>query len=337
MRAMILCAGLGTRLRPFTSQWPKPAIPFLGAPLLRLNLALLHGAGITGVGINTHHLGPVMEDLASKETARFGLRFEAVHEPVIQGTGGGIRGLRRFLEGGTFVVFNGDILFALDLAGVIARHKASGAAATMVLLPMPVGEKYAAVECDAKGDVRRIAGNGPGGDGLTPWHFTGVHVMEPRVFDFMTPEGEEDINRSVYPRLMAAGHRVRGDVVEGYWSDLGTPQRYLATVGDVLSGRVGPEVWGKHSPLQRFRTGFESAAFIDTGVDAGAVKGPVALEPGAAVDLHAHVQGPVHLGLNVQVPAGVSLENAVVFEDTVLAEGESLKNVLAWREHRIPA
>src|SRR3954469_7317208 len=94
---MILCAGLGTRLRPLTERWPKPAIPLLGAPLFRYTLAVLKRAGVTAVGINTHHLPGVMRQVAQAECDRAGVGLTVVHEPEIQGTGGGIRGLRAFL------------------------------------------------------------------------------------------------------------------------------------------------------------------------------------------------------------------------------------------------
>ncbi|HET9452117.1 MAG TPA: nucleotidyltransferase family protein, partial [Aggregicoccus sp.] len=278
MKAMILCAGLGTRLRPLTERWPKPALPLLGAPLLRYHLAVLARAGVSEVGINTHHLPDVMAATAQAECMRAGLRLHVVHEPVIQGTGGGIRGLRDFLsEGGEdFFVFNGDILFPVDLRPVLAAHRDSGAAATMVLMPLPPGEKYAAVELDAGGQVRRIAGHGPGGSPLTPWHFTGVHVMSPRVFDFMRPEGPEDINRDVYVRMMEAGLAVRGLEVRAYWSDLGTPGRYLATVQDVLGGRAELSGLGGASPL------------------AGG-QGPLWAEPDAQLD-GVQVVGPAFVG-----------------------------------------
>src|SRR4051794_31729693 len=148
MKAMILAAGLGTRLRPLTNHWPKPALPLLGQPLFRYNLAVLKRAGLTAVGINTHHLPEVMNATAQAEANRAGVALEVTHEKEIQGTGGGIRGLQTSLRDDTFVVFNGDILFALDLPPILQAHRASGAAATMVLMPMPPGEKYAAVEMD---------------------------------------------------------------------------------------------------------------------------------------------------------------------------------------------
>jgi mannose-1-phosphate guanylyltransferase len=280
-----------------------------------------------------------MAAVARAECERVGLPLHVVHEPVIQGTGGGIRGLRDFLAGDDFIVFNGDILFPVDLRPVVAAHRASGAAATMVLLPMPENEKYAAVETDAGGRVRRIAGHGPGGEGLTPWHFTGVHVMSPRVFDFMTPSGPEDINRDVYVRMMQAGLTVRGEEVRAYWSDLGTPSRYLATVEAVL--RAGPgllERLGADSPFAQVRAVSGGAwAHPEARVGSAKVDGPAYLARGCELGAGASVGEAVSVGEKARVGAGAKLHRAAVFEETEVAPGETLANVLAWGPHRIPA
>ncbi|MET0401825.1 MAG: NDP-sugar synthase [Cystobacter sp.] len=337
MKAMILCAGLGTRLRPFTERWPKPALPLLGQPLFRYHLAVLRAAGVRAVGINTHHLPDVMAATARAECERAGLSLHVVHEPVIQGTGGGIRGLRDFLSDGDFLVFNGDILFPVDLAPVVRAHRESGAAATMVLLPMPENETYASVDMDSGGRVGRIAGLGPGGEGLIPWHFTGVHVMSPRVFDFMSPEGPEDINREVYVRMMRAGLPVRGHTVRSYWSDLGTPSRYLATVRDVLEGRAALDGLGPDSPFALAPRGPGNAwRHASARVDAR-VEGPAHFDAGCTVARGALVGASVSVGAGVRVGEGARLERSALLEGTEVAPGESLVDVMAWGAHRVRA
>ena len=335
----MLCAGLGTRLRPLTERWPKPALPFLGAPLIRYHFALLQRAGVREVGVNTHHLPDVMRAVAEEEAARAGLRLHVSHEPEIQGTGGGIRGLRDLLDGGDFVVLNGDTLFALDLPEVMRAHEESGAAATMVLLPMPERETYAAVETDPAGRVRRIAGRGPGGEELAAWHFTGVHVMSPQVFNFMSPSGPEDINRDVYVRMLEAGLHVRGHVVRTYWSDLGTPSRYLATVRDALEERVPFHVFGGAAPLQGFETpvaGVWRHPLAQMEPES-CPRGPARLDAGCRVDAGAQLGAVVDVAERAHVGRGASLELAAVFPDTEVRPGEQLRQTLAWGPHRIPA
>jgi mannose-1-phosphate guanylyltransferase len=334
---MVLAAGLGTRLRPLTEAWPKPAIPLLGQPLFRYNLALLRGAGVTHLGINTHHLPDVMRACAEAECARAGVQLEVVHEPVIQGTGGGIRGLRHFLSGDHFLVLNGDILFSLPLGPVVEAHRASGAAATMVLLPMPAGETFAAVEVDPGGLVRRIAGHGPGGERLAPWHFTGVHVMSPAVFDFMRGDGPEDINREVYVRMLEAGLPIRGHVATGYWSDLGTPSRYLAAQRDLLFGQVPLLPFGDADPfaaLERVQAGWISPGAATAGAG---MAGPVHVSSGAVVRPGAKLGSAVHVAPGAEVGEGTRLNRVAVFPGTRVAPGEELVECLAWRDVRVPA
>ncbi len=164
---MVLCAGLGTRLRPLTARVPKPAVPVCAAPLVRFSLALLAGAGVRRAVVNVHHLPDAMAAAAGAAAAALGLDLAVSREPVIAGTGGALREARAALAGaGEILLVNGDVLFDVDLGAALAAHRASGALATMLLLPMPAGARYASVEVDAGGAVRRIAGAfGPGGRG----------------------------------------------------------------------------------------------------------------------------------------------------------------------------
>lgn len=295
MKAMVLCAGLGTRLRPLTTVWPKPAMPLLAGPLFRYSLATLRNVGITDVGINTHHLPDVMERVARAESPQLTVSHE---NGELLGTGGGIRGLKSFLRDEDFVVLNGDVLFAVDLKPVIEAHRTSGAAATMVLLPMPEGATYNAVELDASGSVRRIAGHGPGGAKLSNWHFTGVHVMTPKVFDFMSASGPEDINRDVYVRMLNAGLTIRGHILQpndAYWSDLGAPQLYAATHQQLLFSQVPLASFGDHGPLSGHVRG----------------EGNFWQHPSARIDADVKVAGPAFFGANCEVGAGVRLGSAV--------------------------
>jgi mannose-1-phosphate guanylyltransferase len=318
---MVLCAGLGTRLRPLTNRWPKPAMPLLGQPLLRYALATLKRAGITALGINSHHLPEVMENTAAAECNRAGLSLTAVREEQeIQGTGGGIRGLRAFLDGEDFVVLNGDVLFGCDLSAIIAAHRQSRAAATMVLAPMPQNEQYNAVEMNAALQVRRIAGHGPGGDRLTRWHFTGVHVMTPAVFDFMSPSGAEDINRDVYPRLLEKGLTIHGHVIDPqahYWSDLGTPQRYAATHRDLLFGQVPMQPFAGASPFEATVRGAGNWwAHPSARLGNLRAAGPAWFGEACVLEEDVTAGAATSVGPNARVHAGAKLNRTVVFDGT---------------------
>lgn len=318
---MVLCAGLGTRLRPLTLRVPKPAVPVCGVPLVGWTLGLLAGAGVARAVVNVHHLPDAMAAAAEAGARAAGLPLAVSREPAIAGTGGALREARSHLEGADAVVLvNGDVLFDVDLGAALAAHRASGALATMVLLPMPPGAAYATVDVDARGAVRRIAGRfGPGGEGLTPWHFSGVHVLSPALLDRVPAEPFEcDVNRHVYPPLLAAG-AVRGLVTAGYWNDLGTPARYLEASGDVLLGRV---------PLGRFARAAPLAGSAAVAPGIRVARGAI-VEPGAAL------AAPAFVGAGCRVPADASLEDAILWEGTALAPGERLAHAIAAGADRV--
>jgi mannose-1-phosphate guanylyltransferase len=318
-RAFVLAAGLGTRLRPLTDTWPKPAVPFLGAPLLRRTLAVLSRADVDRIALNTHHLPEVMERVAREEGARRGLAVTTVHEPVIQGTGGGLRGLQRALPGDEVVIaWNGDILFAPDLGSLLAEHRASGAAATMVLLPMPPGRSYGVVEVDADSRVRRIGRPGPAPlPGCAAWHFSGVHLLSPRVFEAMAADGPEDINQDVYPRLFGEGG-VRGLVIDAPWSDLGSAATYLEAQADLLLGRV-PDPLGPESPVAE-RAETESL-----------------VEPGARVHPAANLAPDVFVAAGVEVPAGAHIRGTALLPGAVVGRAETVTDEIRWDGKRLRA
>jgi mannose-1-phosphate guanylyltransferase len=338
---MVLCAGLGTRLRPLTERVPKPAVPVCGLPLVRYALALLAGAGVRRAVVNVHHLPDVMASVAEAAARAVGLELTVSREPIIAGTGGALREARRALEGANAIaVVNGDVLFDLDLRRAVADHRRSGALATMVLAPMPAGGRYAAVEADAGGAVRRIAGRfGPGGEALTPWHFTGVHVVAPALLDRVPGEPFElDVNRHVYPLLMAEG-LVRAHVAGGYWNDLGAPERYLAANRDLLAGRVPLDRFPGADPyagLDRRGPGVHVArsARVEPGA---ALHPPVLVCDGASISAGA-VAGPeAVVGPRCRVAAGARVARAVLWEGASLAPGEEVVESIADRRCRVSA
>ncbi len=338
---MVLCAGLGTRLRPLTGWLPKPALPVCGLPLVRYALALLAAAGVRRAVVNTHHLPDAMARAARESAAALGLDLHLSHEPVVAGTGGALRQARAALSGARrILLLNGDVLFDADLEAALAAHRSSGALATLLVAPMPAGGGYAAVEADEEGAVRRIAGRfGPGGGRLAPWHFTGVHVLERAVLDVLPDEPfEADVNRHVYPPLMDSG-RVRVHRDDGFWTDLGTPAGYLGANLDLLAGRL---------PLGRFRGADPFAGLAAAGaglwLGPGARVGPGAsleppamVGPGAVVERGASVGPRAVVGARCRVPAGASVREAVVWDDTVLGPGEAVSGAVAAGSARVPA
>jgi len=225
MKAMILAAGLGTRLRPLTEETPKALLPVAGRPLIQYPLLLLKRYGITDIVINLHHHGNKIA-AALGDGQDMGLRLHYSWEPTILGTGGGIKQARQLLGGGTFLVMNSDILVDLNLDKVVEFHHRRKSMVSMVVRSDPEAAQYGAIELDAQDRVRKIVGQGSHAAGaLRQFMFTGVHILEPSVFDAIPGQGFSSIT-DVYIAMLQRNEKLFGYIMKGAWMDLGTPERY---------------------------------------------------------------------------------------------------------------
>ena len=235
MNAMILAAGLGTRLRPLTDVTPKPLLPVAGTPMIVWNLLLLKRHGIREVVINLHHLGAMIPQALGDGSA-FGMRLIYSNEPVILGTGGGIKQAEPHFHGEPVLILNGDTLFELDLGALIAFHVAQQAAATLVLRQDPEAARWGLVEVTDRGEVVRITGRGRTETIPTTGRmFAGIHILHPRLLRDV-PVGKESSIIDAYVRGIQEGERILGYDFSGYWSDVGTPERYAQAEQDAAAG-----------------------------------------------------------------------------------------------------
>lgn len=224
VRAMILAAGRGERLRPLTDTVPKPLVVVGGRPLIEYALDCVARAGIRRVVVNLHHLGSQIRDHVG-DGSRFGLAVDYSEEAILQDTGGGIRDARRFLDGSTFVTMNSDTIVDVDLGQLVQAHRDSGAFATMLLRKDPRQDAFGLIETEPDGRVGRFLGKARPGCGsiLEPYMYTGVQVLEPGVFRYLTTEGPFSITRVSYPAMLDAGEKVMGRPFDGAWITVGTP------------------------------------------------------------------------------------------------------------------
>lgn len=222
---MILAAGFGTRLRPLTDNIPKPLLPIGDRPLIHYHLALLKKYGMTDIVINVHyHAEKIMQDLG--DGARFGVHITYSQEPEILGTGGGIKNLQAMLGGAAFLVINADILVDIDLDLLIAFHKEKKAATTLVLRDDPDVSQYGVIETDKNDKIQNILSKIQNTKGVfNKRMFTGVHILEPIVFDYIPSVGFCSITDS-YIEMLKQGESLFGYFMKGYWNDIGAPKRY---------------------------------------------------------------------------------------------------------------
>lgn len=215
MKAMILAAGFGTRLRPYSLLRPKPLFPVLDRPLILRLIAQLREAGCDAILVNCHHLREQLVDLLAGQD---GISLQ--QEPIELGTGGGLRMARDFFGSEPVLVTNGDIFHTIDLARVYQDHRSSGADATLVLHDCP---RFNNVAVDDQLDITAF---GAGGSGRK-MAFTGIHVLDPNLLSMITPGIFYNII-DCYRYWMARGKRIRAQVVhDHFWTDMGTPEDYL--------------------------------------------------------------------------------------------------------------
>ncbi|MBI2981163.1 MAG: nucleotidyltransferase family protein [Deltaproteobacteria bacterium] len=232
MRAILLAAGLGTRLRPLTLSIPKVLLPVGGKPVIVYNLMLLKKHGIEEVIINLHHLGGVIkEELGSGE--KYGLRIRYSEEDEILGTGGGIKKVSRLGPRETLLVLNGDILIDLDIPSLIKYHHEKNGIATMAVRKMGPGEEFTPLLVNSQDRLLSIGERGP-----DPYMFTGVHLLEPELIDYL-PEGRSCIIKNAYQPALGAGERIFGFTHRGTWRDVGVSfEGYQKTEKEFLTNEA---------------------------------------------------------------------------------------------------
>lgn len=233
---MILAAGFGTRLFPLTIDRTKPAIPFLGKPLVGYVAEYIARFGITEVVVNLHHQPQsVIEALG--DGGDFGVHIDyTVEEPAILGTAGALDNARVFLEDGTFLVVNGKIITDIDIREALETHHSSGAIATMVLKQNVKRERF--TEVYAAGGFLTGFGDyahpfteeeirDPHGADVPPMMFTGIHIFEPRVFEYIPRGRYSDIVPTFYNPALRESEKIAVHVTDGEWHELSTIPRYL--------------------------------------------------------------------------------------------------------------
>src|SRR5918992_3933692 len=233
MQAVILVGGQGTRLRPITYDVPKALVPLRNRPFMGYMLDFLRAGGLDGAVLSLGYLpDPIQEYLAGCDLDGFSVDY-AVEDRAL-GTAGGIKNSEEYLDGGTLVVVNGDVLTGMDLATAVEAHKASDALATITLTSVEDPTAYGLVEVDHEMLVHRFIEKPAADDVTTNLVNAGVYVLEPEVLGMIPAGREVSIEREIFPDLQESG-RLRAHITSSYWRDLGAPPSYPPASHHVLS------------------------------------------------------------------------------------------------------
>ncbi len=261
MRAMILAAGLGTRLRPLTLERAKPAAPLVGQPIIIRLMEKLSRAGVSEFRVNLHHLPGSIQSIFADPVHAPKYQVSFSFEPSILGTAGGLKANEKFFRDDTFLLANGDIVFDFNFVDALAFHRSRGALATMILQPQKRPYQFYPVFLDDEQRLTHFKQKPPPDvETRQAYVFTGVHILEPEIFAHIPAGVFCEINDSIYPDLIQKGRRILGFVTRGYWNDIGNPVRYLEAHKHLLSTlerrkNVRDEVYIEEDHLSWVRSG----------------------------------------------------------------------------------
>lgn len=313
MKAMILAAGYGTRLRPVTYTMPKPIVPLAGRPLMGWAVEALLAAGISDFVVNLHHLPESIERyLRDRYAGR--ARFEFSFEPEILGTGGGVRKVRTLLENDPeFFLVNGDTVQFPPYDALRAARNERDALAALTLRHPPQGDRFTPVYFENG----TITGFGKGtGEALM---FSGTHLISKRIFDYLPDKDFSGIVDEVYQPLIDSGReRIAGVVDDGLWFDIGTPQRYMTASRALLDLMVRGEL----APSETAIVGdslVHDSAFV-TGAISRSIVGERSVIEGAISD--------TVVWDDCRVATGAKLDGCIVAHGVEIASNVELRNVL---------
>jgi NDP-sugar pyrophosphorylase family protein len=336
MKAILLAGGKGTRLRPLTIHTPKPIVPIFNRAFLHYQIDLLKQVPeIDEVILSLNYQPRRIEEMFG-DGADLGIKIRYVVEPVPLGTAGAIKYAGDKLTE-SVVVFNGDVMTQLDLAAVIRLHRERQARATIVLTPVENPSAYGLVETDSQSNIRRFIEK-PKPEEITTHHINaGIYILEPDTFDRIPSNVAWSIERSYFPSLIERGERFVAYVYNGYWIDIGTPEKYMQVHLDIMDGRfIAPPFAGATgtrtviSPEARIEDGatIEGPAFVDDGVlvKAGARIGPYAvLNRQTQVDEEAAIERAI-LWPNCRIGRQASIADAVLGRQCHIGRNVSLNS-----------
>lgn len=338
MKAMILAAGKGTRVRPITHTIPKPLIPILQKPVMEFLVELLRRHGFDQIMVNVSHLAEEIENYF-RDGQRLGVEIaysfegrvvdgELVGEAL--GSAGGIKKIQDFnpFFDDTFVVLCGDALIDLDLTAVIKKHRESGAIATVVTKSVAKEDvsSYGVVVTDEKGRILQFQEKPSVEKALSTEINTGIYIFEPEVIDYIPPNQTYDIGSQLFPKLVELGLPFYAVSMEFEWVDIGKVPDYWEAIRAVLRG----EIKNVQIPGKEVKPGIYTGLNVSVNWDKVDITGPVYIGGMTHIEDGAKIVGPSMIGPNCWVCEGATVDNSVIFEYSRLGSGVYLSDKLVF-------
>ena len=335
MKAIIMAGGQGTRLRPLTSDQPKPMIRIVNLPCMEHIVKLLARHGITDIGVTLQFMPEEIQDYFG-DGSEWGVNIHYSIEDAPAGTAGSVKMAEQQLdlEGERLFIISGDALTDCDLTEVVRFHEEKDAEVTMVLKSVENPLDFGIVITEEDGRISRFLEKPAWGQVFSDTVNTGIYLLEPSVMgEIPDPEkeGEYDFSKELFPRLLEQDRSLYGFVTDAYWEDIGTLEQYASAQRDVLDG----EVRDVRPPGTRLRENIYVGKRAQ--VDDEELEGPVVIGDNVRIDEGAKVSPYTVIGNNVVIAAGASLERSIVAEGTYIGEGAELIDTMVGRNSYVQA
>jgi NDP-sugar pyrophosphorylase family protein len=323
---MILAGGMSTRLYPLTKEVPKPLVPIAGEPNSGHLMRYLHSFGIDDIAINVHYLADRIVR-AFGDGSQYGVKLHYLHEPVLLGSAGGVKQMEEFLGDDTFVVIGCDEITDMRLDALLAFHKKRAAEATIALVEAEDVSQYGVVIVDDESRIVDFQEKPAPGTERSKLVNTGVYVFEPSIFKRIPAATFWDFGKNVFPELQRDAAPFYGLRMQGaYWRDIGTPGEYRQATRDVLEGRV--RLLGSRA------RGYPPDAVLGNDVR---IEGDVRIGSRVRLGDGVRVVGPSVVGDDVEVGAGTTIRNSIVWNGTTIGANARISDSVVGVNYRIDA
>jgi len=329
VKAVVMAGGEGTRLRPLTSNQPKPMVPVAGKPCMEHILELVRRHGITSAVATLAYMPQVISGYFG-EGSHLGIELDYSVEEVPAGTAGSVKLLEHYLDE-TFLVVSGDALTDMDLTSLIEFHRYKGAAATLALKRVPDPLEFGVVITAEDGRIERFLEKPSWGEVFSDTINTGIYVLEPEVLAEIPAEVPHDFSKELFPRLLEAGVPLYGFVTEGYWQDIGNLTQYHEANRDALDGKVKLEMPGVRL---RENVWVGEGSLVE---QVERIEGPAVIGNYCALDETATIGRYTVLGNNVIVKEQAEVEFSVIDSNSYLGPRTQVRGALVGKNCEIRA
>jgi mannose-1-phosphate guanylyltransferase/phosphomannomutase len=328
LKAVIMAGGQGTRLRPLTSNQPKPMLPIVNTPIMEHILNLLRRHGYLEPIATVQFLSSIIRSyFGNGEDLGVHLTYATEETPL--GTAGSVRNAQDELQDDRFLVVSGDALTDIDLTKLVDFHREKEAVATICLKSVPNPLEFGVVITREDGSIERFLEKPNWGEVFSDTINTGIYVLEPEVFDFIPEDTVFDFSEDLFPLLLDKGLPLFGYVADGYWCDVGNVDAYLTAQRDVLEGKVDVEIPG-FALGERIWLG--EGAEIDPGAR---IDGPAVIGENCRIEQGAHLREFTVLGANVVVKEGAFLHRAIVHDNAYIGPVANLRGCIVGKNSDI--